>query len=79
MSMLVDEQHNPISTSMQAVNDLEEIKRRLKEVFHYYASFGDRLNVNNLKSSKFHKMMQDAGIYSGESLLEKKKLDILFC
>lgn len=30
--------------------EVDEIKKRLKELFNYYASFGDRLNVSNLKS-----------------------------
>ncbi len=38
-------------------SDIEDIKRKLKELFNFYSSFGDRLNVSNLKSSKFHKMM----------------------
>jgi hypothetical protein len=66
--------------------DSDDIKRKLKELFNYYASFGDRLNVSNLKSSKFHKMMQDAGVisallYSNDEryLMEKKKLDLIFC
>ena len=34
----------------------------------------------NLKSLKFHKMMQDAGIVSDPgNLMEKKKLDLMFC
>jgi hypothetical protein len=42
--------------------DLEDVKKKLKEIFIYYASYGDRLNTQNLKSAKFHKMLQDAGI-----------------
>ena len=61
-------------------SDLDEVKKRLREVFNYYSSFGDRLNMNNLKSSKFHKMMQDALIINSTStLMEKKRLDIIFC
>lgn len=40
--------------------DLQETKRKLKEIFIFYASFGDRLNTTHLKSHKFHKMLQDA-------------------
>lgn len=40
--------------------DLQETKRKLKEIFIYYASYGDRLNTTHLKSHKFHKMLQDA-------------------
>ena len=39
----------------------------MKEIFVYYASFGDRLNTENLKSAKFHKMLQDAGIMSSNN------------
>lgn len=61
-------------------NDLDEVKRRLREIFNYYSSFGDRLNTTNLKSSKFHKMMQDALITTEQStLMEKKRLDLIFC
>lgn len=67
---------------------MDEIKRKLKEVFNYYASFGDRLNVSNLKSSKFHKMMQDAKITTAsthylsdgqQGYVDKKKIDLIFC
>ena len=44
--------------------DLGEVKKRLKDIFIYYASFGDRLNTTNLKSQKFHRLMQDAAIMS---------------
>jgi len=61
-------------------SDLDEVKRRLREIFNYYSSFGDRLNTSNLKSSKFHKMMQDALIITESSgLMEKKRLDLIFC
>ena len=47
---------------MERKAGLDDVKKKLKEIFIYYASFGDRLNSNNLKSAKFHKMMQDSGI-----------------
>ena len=37
--------------------ELAETKRKLKEVFVYYAAFGDRMNSSHLKSHKFHKML----------------------
>lgn len=42
----------------------------------FYTSFGDRFNSSLLKSSKFHKMMNDANI--PDSNFGKEKLDILF-
>ena len=37
--------------------NLFETKKKLKEVFTFYASYGDRLNTTHLKSHKFHKML----------------------
>lgn len=72
--------------------DLEGVKKKLKEIFIFYASYGDRLNTQNLKSAKFHKMLQDAGIMQNKisrvnsprrenetSLMNKKRVDLIFC
>ena len=72
--------------SNEETSELEEVKKKLKELFNYYASYGDRLNVSNLKSSKFHKIMNDSHIldyseYRNDEafLMEKKKIDLIFC
>lgn len=52
------------NTPPEVLDDLETIKKKLKEIFVYYASYGDRLNTKNLKSSKFYKLMVDANIVS---------------
>ena len=54
---------------------VDEIKKRLKQIFSFYASFGDRMNVDYLKSSKFKRLMMDTGI---SKLINPKELDILF-
>ena len=56
-----------------------QIKRRLQIVFSYYTSYGDRMNMQHLKSNKFHKMMSDAGIEGSTRELSRKKIDLLFC
>jgi hypothetical protein len=43
--------------------ELEEVKKKLSEIFTFYAQFGDRLNTTNLKSTNFHKMLRDAHVY----------------
>ena len=63
----IELRRDPSKDSLQQIDNklnLNEVKRKLREVFVYYASFGDRLNTENLKSAKFHKMLQDAGIMS---------------
>lgn len=54
---------------------VDEIKKWLKQIFSFYASFGDRMNVDYLKSSKFKRLMMDTGI---SKLINPKELDILF-
>lgn len=67
------------------VTDLDDVKKKLREIFNYYASYGDRLNISNLKSAKFHKLMQDAKILSNlhqvneGALMDKKRIDLIFC
>ncbi len=57
--------------------NVDDILQKLKVLFSYYASFGDRLNVTNLKASKFHKMMQDAQVELRPA--HKKRIDLIFC
>ncbi len=54
----------------------DEVKTRLKKIFQFYTTFGDRCNTSNLKSNKFHKMMSDANIR--EQYISVKDLDLLF-
>jgi len=63
--------------SQRTEENLNELVQKLKALFSYYSSFGDRLNATNLKASKFHKMMQDAQVETKAS--HKKRLDLIFC
>lgn len=62
MSTIQLQQPQSTYNNQKFPDEVGEIKRKLKEIFNYYSSYGDRLNVSNLKSSKFHKIMQDAMI-----------------
>ena len=64
---------NPAETSQENTDD---IINKLKVIFSYYASFGDKMNINTLKSAKFHKLFQESGI--DYKLNIKKKLDLIF-
>jgi hypothetical protein len=50
-----------------------ERKSILSKIFQFYTSFGERTNLKNLRSNKFHKMMQDCSIP-----IPKTTLDLLF-
>jgi hypothetical protein len=50
-----------------------EVKALLSKIFQFYTSFGERINLKNLRSNKFHKMMKDCGIP-----LAKTTLDLMF-
>lgn len=50
-----------------------ERKALMSKIFQFYTSFGERTNLKNLRSNKFHKMMQDCGIP-----ISKTNLDLMF-
>ena len=52
------------------------LREKLKIIFTFYASFGDRVNIQSLKSGKFHRMMNDLDI-KHENITEKS-LDLFF-
>lgn len=53
-----------------------QIKYQIRVIFTFYSSFGDRTNITQLKSNRFHKMMSDANIK--DQILTQRKLDLLF-
>ena len=58
-------------------NFITDIRGKLKKVFMFYTTFGDRFNSSMLKSNKFHKMMNDANIK--DTVVTKQRLDLIFC
>lgn len=56
---------------------MKELKHKLRTLFTFYASFGDRINVDFLKSNNFHKMMVDAKLRDNQ-LLTQNRLDLMF-
>ena len=55
----------------------------LKSIFDHYALKENNMNVDSIKSTKFHKIMSDAGVGTpgaDSSPQEvKKRLDLIFC
>jgi len=49
---------------MDTSDALGTLKSKLRTIFDFYTTFGDRHNLSSLKSSKFYKMMSDAGVLS---------------
>ena len=51
---------------MEEVNYIDEILEKysdqLLRIFQYYCSFGEPMNTNKLKSSKFQKLLKEAGL-----------------
>ena len=56
--------------------DILDVKFKLRKIFQFYTTFGDRCNAYHLKSNRFHKMMMDANI--NNSNITPKQLDLLF-
>ncbi|KAL4460259.1 hypothetical protein ABPG74_000010 [Tetrahymena malaccensis] len=67
----------PVKSMSQEEKQLIELKNKLRTVFTFYVSFGDRINVNYLKSNKFHKMMSDAQL-KDNVILTQNRLDLMF-
>ena len=65
---------------------LSAVKKKLEDLFVYYASFGERMNTTSLKSVKYHKLLTDAGIEesiqeketSGKPKMSRHTIDIVF-
>jgi len=52
-----------ITSKQSLLSELAPVQRELiKRIFSYYASFGEPMNQDNLKSSKFIKLLKDAGL-----------------
>ena len=43
---------------------MEEARNKIRIVFKYYASFGNRLNMSYIQGSKVVKMMKDSNVIS---------------
>ena len=54
------EQPTPESNFGKIKEAVDEHKERLMRIFAYYCSFGEPLNTNMLRSSKFIKLLKDA-------------------
>ena len=68
---------------------LEPFEEQLKDLFHYYSSFGNPLNARYLKSSLLVKLLRDCGLVAETSTMNKSleekarqvfsvEIDILF-
>jgi len=51
---------------------------KLKSLFQFYASYGDRMNTKYIKSSKIHRLLHNAHIYDHKNL-DKTNVDIVIC
>ena len=55
---------------------LTQLQSKLKIIFTFYSAIGDPNHINNLKSSKFLKLIQDANIDSKSFTIDS--IDLLF-
>lgn len=56
--------------------DVTDTTDKIKKVFEYYTQFGDRMNSEFIKSHKFVKLAEDAGILSKS--VTQSKVEIIF-
>ena len=60
----------------QKDNELNEILSKLKEIFEYYCSYGERLNTKILKSNKFIKLFKESGIK--DNIVNQTRLELIY-
>ena len=58
------------------INELNEMIYKLKEIFEYYCSYGERLNTNILKSHKFIKLFKESGIK--DNIVNQTRLELIY-
>ena len=57
-------------------NELNEMIYKLKEIFEYYCSYGERLNTKILKSHKFIKFFKESGIK--DNIVNQTRLELIY-
>lgn len=71
-----EENNEDINESHQSQNniDLENLNLKVKKIFEFYASFGNRLNIETLGSTKYFKFAVDAGLLNNFAQQSQIKL-----
>ena len=67
---------NPQSTSYDEKINLVDINLKISQIFEYYSSFGDRVNLKFMGSTKYFKFALDCELI--KSYISKPELDIIF-
>ena len=65
------------SNTYSSINqDIDQIQFRLKRIFEYYCQFGERMNINSIKSHKYYKLFSDCGVE--DNVLNKTRIELIF-
>lgn len=54
----------------------DQIQFKLKKVFEYYCQFGERMNILNMKSQKYYKLLTDCKLIDDN--LNKTRIELIF-
>ncbi len=60
----------------QKESELNDMINKLKEIFEYYCSYGERLNTTILKSNKFIKLFKEAGLK--DNIVNQTRLELIY-
>ena len=69
-------QNNSQKTYQSFNQDIDQIQFKLKRVFEYYCQFGERMNINSIKSQKFYKLISDSALE--DNTLNKTRIELIF-
>ena len=67
---------NQTNTYQSFNQDIDQIQFKLKRVFEYYCQFGERMNINSIKSQKFYKLISDSALE--DNTLNKTRIELIF-
>ena len=67
---------NQTNTYQSLNQDIDQIQFKLKRIFEYYCQFGERMNINSIKSQKFYKLLCDSALE--DSVLNKTRIELIF-
>lgn len=71
---------NPNVSSIKKPRDInltnEQTQFKLKKIFEYYCQFGERMNIINMKSQKYYKLLTDCNLI--DENLHKIRVELIF-
>ena len=67
---------NEDNTYQSFNQDIDHIQIKLRKIFEYYCQFGERMNINSIKSQKYYKLLSDSLLE--DNILNKTRIELIY-